>query len=612
MKRRSVSAPHHRPASRRFLGALLLITLVGTLSTALAIAQTHPWLALATGLLCTAFSAAACLYMALGDVRAEAAIGANEERCRGVLRAAMDGFGRIDLQGRFREVNESYCQLLGYRRDELLKMSVWEVVAGRTSEEIAARIRAVVHKGADRFATRQRTKDGRVVDLEVSAVFHYPARELLFFVRDIREQREAEQKLLDHAMALEAANAVLENYDNAAQAATRARSQFLANMSHEIRTPLTAILGHADLLLEDAAAESAACEALKTIKRNGDRLLAIFNSIMDFSKIEAGQVSVELGRCSPAQLIGEVQSLMQVRADAKGLTLRAECVGPVPAVIQTDPVHLRQILVNLVGNAIKFTETGGVRLLAQFVGRREADPALRRRGHGDRHDRRATRPPVPPLCPRKRCPADAIRGDRLGADHQQTPGRDARRRRDRRREHGGHGDALPRGDSRQSARGCLGRAQGDVAGAGAESPRPSAGLIKLAGRVLVAEDGLDTQRLIDEILSRAGVEVVVVENGAEACEAAWTAQAEGKPFDLILMDMQMPVMDGYEACRALRDKGYEGSIIALTANALAMDREKCLDAGCDDYVSKPVDRGQLLAAVGCCLDFAQITPALAS
>ena len=231
MKRRSVSVVHRRPARRYFLGALLLIALVGTLSTAMAIAQTHPWLALATGLLCTSFSAAACLYMAFGDVRAErrraeTTIGANEERCRTILRTSMDGFARTDIHGRFLEVNEAYCHLLGYRRDELLKKSIGEVVAGRTSEEIAARIRTVVHCGADRFETRQRTKDGRIVDLEVSVAFHYPARELFFFVRDVRERREAEQKLLDYAMALEAANAVLERYDSAAQAATGRGASF--------------------------------------------------------------------------------------------------------------------------------------------------------------------------------------------------------------------------------------------------------------------------------------------------------------------------------------------------------------------------------------------------
>ena len=137
MKRRPVSAAHRRPASRHLLGGVLLLTFVATLATAMAIAQTHPWLALATGLLCTSLSAA-CLYLTFGGVRAKAAIHANEERCRTILRAAMDGFARIDLHGRFLEVNEAYCQLLGYRRDELLKRSIRHVVVGRTSEEIAA------------------------------------------------------------------------------------------------------------------------------------------------------------------------------------------------------------------------------------------------------------------------------------------------------------------------------------------------------------------------------------------------------------------------------------------------------------------------------------------
>jgi CheY-like chemotaxis protein len=154
--------------------------------------------------------------------------------------------------------------------------------------------------------------------------------------------------------------------------------------------------------------------------------------------------------------------------------------------------------------------------------------------------------------------------------------------------------------------------KGRVEAAEVESPPPDVAAIKLSGRILVAEDGLDSQRLMEEILSRAGADVVVAVNGADACAAAWTAQSEGKPFDLVLMDMQMPVMDGYKACRALREKGYEGSIIAVTANALAMDREKCLEAGCDDYVSKPVDRGHLLTAVSCCLEFAEVSPAAAS
>ena len=383
-------------------------------------------------------------------------------------------------------------------------------------------------------------------------------------------------------------------------------------MSHEIRTPLTAILGYTDLLLEDVAAESAACEALRTVKRNGDRLLAIFNNIMDFSKIEAGQVTVEMSRCSPAQLIAEVQSLLQVRADAKGLTLRAECLGPVPAVIETDPAHLRQILLNLVGNAIKFTETGGVRLLAQFVDGEKptmhfdvVDTGIGITGeqrarlfhpftHGGASPRMRFEGTGLGLTISKRL-AEMLGGDVIVVESMAGMGTRCR-------------VAIPVGPRGEASP----APKTQVEAAQPESTQPEPALIKLSGRVLVAEDGLDNQRLIKEILSRAGVDVVVVENGVEACEAAWTAQTAGKPFSLILMDMQMPVMDGYEACRALREKGYEGSIIALTANALAMDREKCLDAGCDDYVSKPVDRGHLLAAVACCLEFAEVSPALAS
>ena len=499
VKRRSVGAVRHRPGGRRFFAGVLLLALVGAISAAMAIAQTHPWLAWATGLLCTSLSAAACLYAAFGGARAKTAIDANEERCRTILRAAMDGFARIDLHGRFLEVNEAYCQLLGYRRDELLKRSIRHVVAGRTSEEIAARIRTVVEAGAHRFETRQRTKDGRIVDLEASAVFHYPARELLLFVRDVRQQREAEQKLMDYTMALEAANAVIERYDSAAQAANCARSEFLANMSREIRTPLTAILGYADLLLEDIGADSAACEALGTIKSNGNRLLAIFNNILDFSQIDAGQMTVALGRCCPAQLIAEVQSLTQARAEAKGLTLQAECLGPVPAAIQTDPVRLRQILLNLLDNAVRFTETGGVRLLAQCVDGEK--PSVHfdvvDTGIGMTGEQRArlfhpfARAGDSPRAPfagtglgltiSKRL-AEMLGGDVIVVESMVGMGTRCR-------------VTIPVGPRGEAP-------NGPIDGGGVESP-PHAALIKLSGRVLVAEDGLDNRRLIEEILRRA-------------------------------------------------------------------------------------------------------------
>ena len=178
----------------------------------------------------------------------------------------------------------------------------------------------------------------------------------------------------------------LRNAKQAAEAANRAKSEFLANMSHEIRTPMTAILGFTDILLEDLATEEA-IESARIIKRNGEHLLNIINDILDLSKIEAGKCTVDLQKCSPSQIASEVISLMKVRADAKGLPLTLEVRGDIPEKITTDPIRLRQILVNLIGNAIKFTEVGNVRVVMRLDTSSESEPEvdLRRDRHGHRH-----------------------------------------------------------------------------------------------------------------------------------------------------------------------------------------------------------------------------------
>ena len=165
----------------------------------------------------------------------------------------------------------------------------------------------------------------------------------------------------------------LRAHRNQAEAANRAKSEFLANMSHEIRTPMTAILGFADVLLDDLK-ETEPVIAAQTIKRNGEHLLRLINDILDISKIEAGRMDVEKTRWSPRQIVAEVVSLMHVRTDAKGLTLRDEYEGPLPETIVTDPARLRQVLVNLVGNAVKFTDLGGVRIVTRLVQPGERGP----------------------------------------------------------------------------------------------------------------------------------------------------------------------------------------------------------------------------------------------
>jgi len=385
-----------------------------------------------------------------------------------------------------------------------------------------------------------------------------------------------------------------------AEAANRAKSVFLANMSHEIRTPMTAILGYADVLLEPGHSPSDTVDAIGVIRRNGRHLLSIINDILDISKIEAGRLTVERVECNPIQILSEVYSLMHVRAEEKGLALGVEFVGPIPSRIRTDPTRFRQALLNLVGNAIKFTEAGGVRLVASCdTGGPGRDGRLRIQvidtGVGMTPDQieRVFEPFTQAdasttrrfggtglgLCIAQRL-ARALGGD-IEVDSE--PGRGS--------EFVLTVDTGPIEASSMDPNPSLTAAAPTAAGpSGTQGPARAA----LTGRVLLAEDGPDNQRLISHILRKAGADVTVVENGALAVESALAARASGAPFGVVLMDMQMPVMDGYAATSTLRRKGYTGPIVALTAHAMTGDRDKCLAAGCDDYITKPVDRGELI------------------
>jgi signal transduction histidine kinase/ActR/RegA family two-component response regulator len=387
-----------------------------------------------------------------------------------------------------------------------------------------------------------------------------------------------------------------------AQAANRAKSEFLANMSHEIRTPLNAILGYADILIDECH-DHFPREFVHVIKRNGEGLLRIISDILDLSKIEADKIEVERIRFSPERLVADVESLMRVHADAKGLAFRVEHVGPIPETIQSDPTRLKQILVNLVGNAVKFTDRGSVRLVTRLVQDPGREPALWftviDTGIGMSEDEAA----------------------RLFHAFVQADGSTTRK-------YGGTGLGLV--ISRRLAR-ILG---GDISvssapGAGSsfrlsiptgplegvpitnrtlDPQSPSRGPSGQDARprplqharVLLAEDCPDNQRLISFLLEKAGAEVSVVGNGRDVVELALEAQGQDGPFDLILMDMQMPEMDGYEATAALREARYSGPIVALTAHAMIDDRQKCFDAGCSGYATKPINRETLVSLVAEC------------
>ena len=388
---------------------------------------------------------------------------------------------------------------------------------------------------------------------------------------------------------------------NDADAANRSKSEFLANMSHEIRTPMTAILGYVDLLADhDDGNPNAPSrdESVDAIRRNARHLLAIINDILDLSKIEAGQMKVDCQRVRTLDIVHDALRMMDDRARQKGIALRLMLDGNVPEEISTDPTRLRQVLINLLGNALKFTEHGAVtltvrrpagtgselafeiadtgigmspeqlsRLYRPFV---QADSSTTRRFGGTGLGLAITR----------RC-VDML-GGRI--DVRSTPGM---------------GSTFTFTVDAGDLSGARAARLGDAAPADGhgDGTLPGAARQPLAGvRILLAEDGPDNQRLIRFHLERAGAAVTVVENGAQAVERmARATRVDG--HDVVLMDMQMPVMDGYEAVRRLVASGERAPIIALTAHAMPGDRERCMEAGCTDYLCKPVDARALVAAI---------------
>ncbi|HYE62609.1 MAG TPA: ATP-binding protein [Phycisphaerales bacterium] len=370
----------------------------------------------------------------------------------------------------------------------------------------------------------------------------------------------------------------------AAEAANRAKTEFLANMSHEIRTPMTAILGFTDLLMEPGQPEAERASALQTIRRNGEHLLTIINDILDLSRIEAGIATADRVACNPGEVIGEVVSLLQQRASSKGLTLTVSFDSPIPTQITNDPTKLRQVLINLVGNAIKFTETGGVHIAARTATFHDGTPRLEidviDTGIGMTGEQigRLFRP----FSQADSSMSRRFGGTGLGLSISQKlaslMGGSIKVRSEP-----GRGSTFALSIEMGETQGPMLTAPAAMASAGA----PAA--VTLRARVLLAEDGIDNQRLMSHLLTRAGAELTVVEDGEKAVEAAGSGA-----FDLIIMDMQMPRVDGYAAARRLRAMGCTLPIIAVTAHAMADDREKCLVAGCDDYTTKPLDRHAFL------------------
>lgn len=400
-------------------------------------------------------------------------------------------------------------------------------------------------------------------------------------VVDITDRRNYEQSLKEARDASEAAN--------------QAKSEFLANMSHEIRTPMTAIKGYAELLTQ-CVDDPQAIEHLETIRRNGDYLLEIINDILDLSKIEAGRLDIDVERFEPARIVDDVRRIMDIRASDKGVTLKLLFETPIPQYIQGDAKRLKQILINLVGNAIKFTSDGEVTLSVRMDdSERPTNDARKLRitvtdtGIGMTKDQQQRL--FQPFSQGDSKISRQFGGTGLGLAISQRLARLL------------GGDISVDSTFGQGSAFSATIATGELAGvpliqptvetARSTSEEPPKA-IRLSGRILIVDDSPDIRFLSKHFITRAGGDVSEANDGIQALAMVEEANDSSAPFDLILLDMQMPNMDGYETATALRKKGFRNPIIALTADAMQGQMDQCLQAGCDDYLSKPIDKQEML------------------
>lgn len=488
--------------------------------------------------------------------------------------ATLFGFMLTDEKGNLLDVNDAYCSMSGYTKEELLNLSVTDIEVIEKPEEIAERIQRIIEFGTNQFESKHKAKDGRVFNIEVSMGFLNSKKQIIAFVRDITDRKLAEQELIKSK--------------EKAEESDRLKSAFLANMSHEIRTPMNGILGFADLLKEPNLTSKKQQEYIKIIESSGVRMLNIINDIVNISKIEAGLMEVNLTESNVNEQIEYIYTFFKPEVEQKGMQLFfKKSLTSKDAVIKTDQEKIYAILTNLVKNAIKYTNEGfieyGYRLnmdskpaeLEFFVKdtgvgilKDQQEAVFERFVQADSSNKMAYHGVGLGLSISKAYVE--ILGGKIWLESEEGKGSTFY-------------FTIPY-NTELEKKNLVENLVPDYDEANNYTKNLN---------VLIAEDDKISRILLTKTIKVFSKEIIEAIDGVEALEAC----KNNPDIDLVMMDINMPNMNGHEATKQIRQFNKNVIIIAQTANAFDSDRKVAMESGCNDFISKPIIKNELLGLI---------------
>ena len=483
--------------------------------------------------------------------------------------AGLFGFLLVDEKGKLLDVNDAYCGMSGYTREELLNLSISDIEAILMPEDITKRIRKVIKTGTDYFESKNKAKDGHVFDVEVSMGFLYSQKQFIAFIRDITDRKLAKQKLI--------------KAKEEAEESDRLKSVFLANISHEIRTPMNGILGFAELLKEPNLTGEEQQEYIGVIEKSCTRMLNIINDIVDISKIQTGHMEVHLKESNINEQLEHIYSLFKPEVEQKGMLLFLKNTLPAKeAIIKTDHEKIFAILVSLIKNAIKFTSKGSIEFGYEKRGR-HFEFFVKDTGMGIPTDKKKTI--FERFVQTDSSNEMAYQGAGLGLSIAKA-----------------YVEMLGGKIWVESEKGKGSTFYFIIPHNKNIKDKPAADDVSVSVnenqhvknlKTLIAEDDEISKMLISRIAKDFSREIIKVGSGIEAVEVC----RNNPDIDLILMDIQMPLMDGLKATRQIRRFNKDVVIIAQTAFTLNKNKNRAMLFGCNDFISKPIAKETLLKLI---------------